>query len=244
MISEYQDQLELTVTEAARAARVDRRTIRRRLDGGDFPHARREAGSQGPESGPWLIPAGDLVAAGLTLHDPTGADDAALASARAEVDALRAELADAVRRAEVAEARAAERERVIAAQELALRALVPGRGDGPTVGDDGAGGPVDDEVADSRGGPGPAGPALPGFADAARPFATSGDDGSGDEVDTAPGGGDQEVRSEVPPPVSPYPETASRPPPTFSPGAPRKTTPPWVPIEQPPRRRRRWQLRP
>jgi hypothetical protein len=120
---------ELTVTEAAKAAGVDRRTIRRRLDADDFPNAHRDTGKQGPESGPWLIPVEDLLAAGLKLHQPTGPDepttDAANAHAQTEAN-LRAALSDAVRRAEVAEAVAAERERVIQAQELALRALMPG----------------------------------------------------------------------------------------------------------------------
>jgi len=120
---------ELTVTEAAKAAGVDRRTIRRRLDADDFPNAHRDTGKQGPGSGPWLIPVEDLLAAGLKLHQPSGPDEPTTdtATAHAETEAtLRAALADAVRRADVAEAVAAERERVIEAQALALRALRAG----------------------------------------------------------------------------------------------------------------------
>jgi hypothetical protein len=260
MISEHEEQLLLTVTRAAKAAGVDRRTIRRRLDGGEFPHARRDAGSQGPESGPWLIPVGDLVGAGLTVHDPTGVDEAAdLESARAQVDALRAALADTVRRAEVAEARAAERERVIAAQELALRALAPdpttaGPGDtGPVDTDPVDTGPVDTDqqgggaprdVGNPRPGRGPVAPdsgdpVLQELRDAYRPPAASPErDRSEDGTGTGTDVGDDRVSDGVPPPVSPYPETELRPAPTFSPGAPSKPTPPWVPIEQPPQRRR------
>jgi len=60
---------DLTVAEAARLAKVNPRTIRRRLSQGSvLPNAHRDA------SGQWLIPPDDLVAAGFTLADPSGPD--------------------------------------------------------------------------------------------------------------------------------------------------------------------------
>jgi hypothetical protein len=116
------NQPELTVTQASKAARVDPRTIRRRLTGGDFPNAHRVNGRGGPDTGPWLIPVTDLLAAGLSLHTPEQ-PQASGATGVATDGSLQVALADAVRRAEVAEAVAAERERVIEAQRIALYAL-------------------------------------------------------------------------------------------------------------------------
>ncbi len=120
----------LTITEAAQAAGVDRRTIRRRLDNGELPNAYREDGD-----GPWRLPVADLLAAGLRLHAPTPATPppgAPQDTARGQVTAPPApvhtpdELAQWRERALVAEALAAERERTITGLELALRALGPG----------------------------------------------------------------------------------------------------------------------
>jgi hypothetical protein len=116
---------ELTVTEAAKAAGVDRRTIRRYLDDDRFPGARRDDGKQGPETGPWLIPVAELLAAGLKLHQPTGPDEPDVAEVvePSEVESLRAEVVELRTRAEVAEAVAAERDRIIAAKDDDLRSL-------------------------------------------------------------------------------------------------------------------------
>ena len=129
---------ELTVTEAAKATGVDRRTISRRLDADAFPNAHRDVGRQGqPESGPWLIPVADLIAAGLRPYAPTSAEAEPKATGTTD---LRGALADAIRRAEVAESRrelaehdrdaaravATERERTIAALNVAVRALEAG----------------------------------------------------------------------------------------------------------------------
>lgn len=261
MIGEHEDPTLLTVTQAAKAAGVDRRTIRRRLDGGDFPHARREQGGRGPESGPWLIPVDDLVGAGLTLLDPDGTDlhdpgtdgTARLASIRAEVVALRTALADAVRRAEVAEARAAERERVVAAQELALRALAAGHDTTgrDTTGHEVPGGDSDggDHSVEPESERGPVAPdsgdlVLPELRSTYRPGGKEEPDSRSDASEPEPDGAGDGVPGEVPPPVTPYPESEPRRAPTFSPGAPSKPTPPWVPIPQPPPRRRRWPRRP
>jgi len=117
-------QAELTITEAAAAANVNPRTIRRHLD--RFQGAHRKDGP-GSRTGQWLIPTADLVDAGFNL-DASDAVSPELRSVTAsermeEIEALKGELAEWQRRAEVAEARAEERERVIEAQAVALRAL-------------------------------------------------------------------------------------------------------------------------
>jgi hypothetical protein len=131
------DRPELTVTEAAKATGVDRRTITRRLDDDAFPNAHRSDGKLGPDTGPWLIPVADLIAAGLRPYAPTPAEAEPKATGSAD---LRGALADAIRRAEVAESRrelaehdrdaaravATERERTIAALNVAVRALEAG----------------------------------------------------------------------------------------------------------------------
>lgn len=132
----------LTITEAAAACQVDRRTIRRRLDANDLPHAWREQTPQGP--GPWRIPVEDLIAAGYKLHAPTPPETPETPQGRhtvtstptptstAEVEQLRAEVADLRRRAEVAEAIATERAAALEDARLALRALTAGTPAPPT----------------------------------------------------------------------------------------------------------------
>jgi hypothetical protein len=125
----------LTITEAAKACQVDRRTIRRHLDAKPthFPNAYR-----GGTDGHWLIPVGDLQAAELTLYAPSPADvdpdeaappPDALEELRSELDAERHRRELAERDRDVAQAVARERERLITAQEVtiqSLRALGPG----------------------------------------------------------------------------------------------------------------------
>jgi hypothetical protein len=116
-----------TVSEAARACRVDRRTLKRLLDKGEFPNARRTVGPRGPDTGPWEIPYRDLTAAGLKVNQGAGPDVPTTTVVDLDVVArLRDENAELRRRAEVAEARADERERVIEVQAVALRALTAG----------------------------------------------------------------------------------------------------------------------
>lgn len=105
----------LTLTDAADACRVGRKTIRRRLDAGLLPNARRRDGAAGPETGPWEIPATDLIAAGFALHTP---DEPApvpelepgsvpmVTVPLVELDRMRTAVADAAHRAEMAELRA------------------------------------------------------------------------------------------------------------------------------------------
>jgi hypothetical protein len=122
---------ELSISEAAAAAGVDRRTIRRKLDAGDFPNASRGDGRQGPATGPWVIPVTDLLGAGLQLHAPT--QEAAGQSAPNEkpvvsdLERLQVELAEWRRRAELAEAIAVERDRTIEVQSAAMRMLNVGQ---------------------------------------------------------------------------------------------------------------------
>jgi len=118
------EQSELTIAEAAAAAHVNPRTIRRHL--ANFPGAHR-TGGPGSRTGQWLIPTADLVAAGFNL-DASDAISNELPRVSAserleEIEALKGELAEWRRRAEVAEARAEERERIIQTQAIALRAL-------------------------------------------------------------------------------------------------------------------------
>lgn len=123
----------LTISEAAEAAHVNRRTIRRRLDAGDFPGAYRDAPgtSRGPTA--WRIPVTDLLAAGFTLHAPTPPEDTPQgqpgpdpSGTPRDLDRLRTEVAELRRRAEVAEAIAEERGRALDDARLALRALTAG----------------------------------------------------------------------------------------------------------------------
>ncbi len=104
----------LTLTEAAAATGKSRRTVGRLLDAGRFDGAQRD------DAGTWRIPVDALLAAGLTLHAPSPPTDASADVAPVvptwtpspspdELTAVRAELADWRRRAEVAEAVAEER---------------------------------------------------------------------------------------------------------------------------------------
>lgn len=115
----------LSISEAAEAAGLDRRSIRRRLDAGRFPKARRD-----DVDGRWLISVTDLVAAGLKLHAPTPGDEAD--EDPDTVDDLRTALVDERHRRELAEVErdaareiAAERAEALADARLALRALMP-----------------------------------------------------------------------------------------------------------------------
>lgn len=143
----------LTLTAAAGATGLHRRTLRRRLDGGDFPNAYRDPHGQ------WLVPITDLLGAGLTVTAPTvepsspsdsPAVDGALLrqsthtppsgqtvslvhAVELEADQLRVALAEAERRAaeaehraELAELAAAERAATIDLLSVALRALPAG----------------------------------------------------------------------------------------------------------------------
>jgi len=123
------DRPELTLTEAAKAAGVSRKTIRRRIDDDKFPNARRLDSGAGPAAGPWVIPVADLLAAGFKLHqqdapDPepappeqTDEPTAPAAELVAEVARLEAELATERTRRATAEARREAADQLRAAAE-------------------------------------------------------------------------------------------------------------------------------
>jgi len=120
----------LSLSEAARRSGLSRGRLRRLLDGGDLPGARRA-----PGGGPWQIPASELTTVDLTdgaAPDPgdpgepdPGEPDLAgdPADAGPVVDWLRAEVERWRRRAEVAEAQARERQTHIVDLQRALAAL-------------------------------------------------------------------------------------------------------------------------
>ncbi len=241
----------LTVTEAARASGVDRRTLRRRLDGGDFPNAHRAAGNQGPESGAWLIPVEDLLRAGLSLESRTGPDvPTASPDGRSEQASLRSALAGALRRAEVAEATAAERERIIEAQEIALRAFAAAVELKDAVPVEVIALPDDSSQASApEASAEPAEPAEPTEPVEPEASVDLSDPGGPEpahhgEALTEPGEPGEAEPGE-PRPEEPrrpaYAEATARPVPAILPGAPSRPTPPWVPVSTPPVPRRWWQ---
>jgi hypothetical protein len=101
----------LSVSKAAELTGMDRRTISRYADQGRFPNAERSHGREGPATGPWRIPIGDLVAAGLSVNSssPETVDPREVEDIRAEVGLLHQSLTDFQLRVEVAEAVARER---------------------------------------------------------------------------------------------------------------------------------------
>lgn len=119
---------------------VSRITMRRRLESGAFPHARRDHGPTGPGSGAWLVPVEDLLAAGFRLHAPDPAERAqgaglsggpepppeVLERARLEAEHWARAAAGWRHRAELAEALAAERACHLDDLRAALRALEAG----------------------------------------------------------------------------------------------------------------------
>ena len=119
---------ELTLTQAADAVGVSRRTLHRRLAADELPGAHK-----GGQAGSWLIPWPALLAAGYNLTTPADDPTSSTTTPRPtsstptpdahELDELRERLADAERRAAVAEAVAAERQRLILAHELNLTEL-------------------------------------------------------------------------------------------------------------------------
>lgn len=106
------------ITEAAEVTGKSRSTIKKYLADGKFPQARRDR-LHGQEA--WVIPLGDLLAAGLRPNAPKGGDAAAKLADQPSSDGtqgarlaeLAAELAKQRQRAELAEARAQAAERLI-----------------------------------------------------------------------------------------------------------------------------------
>lgn len=112
-----------SVVQAAARTGAARSTIQRHLRKGAFPGA-----YQLPD-GTWSIGVEDLLAAGFRVDAPAPADEVEHGHAdAARIASLEAALAAANARAEAAERVAAERNRVIEAQDRALRMLTAGKG--------------------------------------------------------------------------------------------------------------------
>ena len=117
----------LTLSQAASACNTSRSTIRRKLDGKEFPNAYRDAG----DDGPWMVPVTDLIAAGLKPNasrpEPEQSGQTEQSSAQPdEVARLERELFQERERRRAAEEIAAERQRALEDLRLALRMLGPG----------------------------------------------------------------------------------------------------------------------
>lgn len=112
-----------TLSEASGHCHVSKRTLMRRID------QLTKHGAYRDDAGVWRVTPDALRAAGFTPGKPSAPDtprDTASSSAdNAELSQLRAELEQWRRRAEIAEAIAAERERVIETQAASLRMLTP-----------------------------------------------------------------------------------------------------------------------
>lgn len=121
-----------TAAQAASVCGVSVRTVQRK-----FPQLE-AAGAWKDGAGQWHIPVEAMRSAGLSPGRPTAPDSGGDMSLRHRdnvadtvshlsgsdvVEELRSEVAEWRRRAEVAEAQAAERERVIEAQRMALKML-------------------------------------------------------------------------------------------------------------------------
>jgi hypothetical protein len=115
------------LAEAAKACGVSVSTLRRKRT--DL-----EAHGAAQTATGWHIPVTALIAVGLMERvTPPPAPDAPRDGVTGELEALRAKLAEAEQRAAVAEAIAAERERVIQTQAMALRMLEGTKAPAPAV---------------------------------------------------------------------------------------------------------------
>ncbi|MFZ2530016.1 MAG: hypothetical protein WAX14_20570 [Rhodococcus sp. (in: high G+C Gram-positive bacteria)] len=105
----------LTVKEAVDATQTSESTVKRRLRAGAFPNAVQTA------DGKWMIPLGDLSAAGLRPGKMSKPDPVTPPADLARE--LAAENAELRQRLAVAEALASERNRIIEVQQQMLRML-------------------------------------------------------------------------------------------------------------------------
>ncbi len=116
----------MTIRDVSTASGIDRRTLTTHLKEGRFPNAFRETSDRGVAKGPWFIPVGDLVAAGIALDESQPAHNGAgptSSELRAELDTVRAELAEERSRRRVAEALADERASAIEHLRDALKTM-------------------------------------------------------------------------------------------------------------------------
>ena len=108
----------LTIKEAVEATQVSESTIKRRIRAGTFPNAIQD------DEGRWLIPLGDLASAGLRPGRMAKSDPVTPEPDR--VHDLVVENAELRQRVAVAEALAAERNRIIDIQQQMLKMLEAG----------------------------------------------------------------------------------------------------------------------
>lgn len=132
MTSEHRpiSSLKWTLTEAAQQCSVSRSTIRRYRESGKFPNAEKQ-------SGQWVIPVSDLIAAGLNPGQPNPPNKQPKESEEQskpeqgeqaqEIAELRAQLAIEQAHRKAAEQVAAERERSLNDLRQALRMIEPPR---------------------------------------------------------------------------------------------------------------------
>jgi hypothetical protein len=110
--------LALTISEAATICEVRRRSIRRRHQAGDFPHAFRDA------DGAWRIPLNDLVTAGLEPHQVEDPEEPRIVSAASsQIERLRTEVAVLRERVRALEIIARERGERVSDLRTVLRML-------------------------------------------------------------------------------------------------------------------------
>jgi hypothetical protein len=112
------DTLALSISDAARICGVKRRTIRRRLQTGEFEHAYKD------DEGAWQIPVNDLLGAGLRPNLVTDPDEPRIVfSAASQVERLRTEVAVLRERVRALEIIAREREERVTDLRTILRML-------------------------------------------------------------------------------------------------------------------------
>jgi hypothetical protein len=110
--------LALSISDAARICGVKRRTVRRRLQTGEFEHAYRD------DDGAWQIPVNDLLGAGLRPNLVTDPEEPRIVfSAASQVERLRTEIAVLRERVRALEIIAREREERVADLRTILRML-------------------------------------------------------------------------------------------------------------------------
>jgi hypothetical protein len=112
------DTLALSISDAARICGVKRRTVRRRLQTGEFEHAYKD------DDGAWHIPVNDLLGAGLRPNLVTDPDEPRIVfSASSQVERLRTEVAVLRERVRALEIIAREREERVTDLRTILRML-------------------------------------------------------------------------------------------------------------------------
>lgn len=109
----------LSLSDAAKACGTSRSTIRRKLDGKEFPNAFRDG-----DDGPWMVPVTDLIASGLKVnaprHDPEPDPEPEILK---ELEQLRIQVIEERAGRRAAEEIAAERARALDDLRMAFRMI-------------------------------------------------------------------------------------------------------------------------